>query len=135
MKQLVVVFGEPKDVAARDFDGRKLRFPFTVVPADKVGKPDERNHTSEHRITVRVAGSICEPWREKGADVELILFEAGRRRVKEVCGSGEVPQSLEHELRPPDYKGSSVPFDTSRIPNPAGFRMVVDVSPGFGFSP
>ncbi len=133
MKELIVIFHEPKDVANPGMDEWKLCFPYTVVPVDKVGTPDERNHTAEHRITVRVADTICAPWREKGADMELILFEAGRQRVENIWKSGERPQSLELDLTPPDYTGASVPFDTSRIPSPAGYRMVIEVQSTIGF--
>jgi hypothetical protein len=133
MKRVVVAVREPKNVAGPSEDGQRLRFPFAVVPEDKVGKPDERNHTSEHQITVKVPDTISAPWRESGADVSLILFEAGRRRVEKLCKSGELQQSLDLELRPPEYTGSTVPFDTSLIPNPAGFRMIVEVSPTIGF--
>ncbi len=134
MKRVVVTFGEPKDVRNPGEDGMRIRFPFSVVPEEKIGKPDERNHTSEHRITVRVADTTCAPWLQARANVSLVIFEAGRRQIEKVLKSGECQQSLEHSLTPPDYRGAAVPFDTSRIPNPLGFQMVVEVSPAIGFN-
>jgi len=133
MKQLIVTFHESNDIANPGGDERKLRFSYTVVPSDKVGKSDEHKYTSEHQITVSVVKTICAPWQCKGVNVDLILFEAGRQQVDKVWKSGERPRSLDFDLTPPDYTGASVPFDTSRIPSPAGHRMIVEVQTTIGF--
>ncbi len=126
MKRVIVSFRSPKDVADQDEDARHLRYPFSVVPEEKIGKSDERKHTTEHQITVSVSDSICEPWRKRGADIDLILFEAGRNDVEKVFRNSDFQKSLKLELGPPEYTGASVPFEGSRIPRPSGLRMVVE---------
>ncbi len=127
-----MTFGLPREVTNPGDDSRSLLFPFSVVPAELVGAPEERQSTTDHRLIVTVTNNRLPAWHLTDLDLVRVLFEIGRRQVSEQLRAG----ALQREYRvlvSTHSHSSTCPFDPAHIPNPHGAVYEVEEERRIGF--
>lgn len=125
-------FGAPKNITPPGLDGIIYRFPFTVVDTELVGRPEERQKTTAHRIDVGISRSRRIGWAISDEELVKVLFEIGKRKVVEVLQIGDLPEGLKLEVTTATHPGNC-PFDPSRIKDAAGSVIEVDIPSRIGF--
>jgi|GEM_PF-2812426 len=118
-----IVFNTPQRLPVTR-NGIDYLFPFTVVDASLIGKPEEKSETRQHSIIVGISSTLCWVWALNDSDLIKVLFEYGKRHIENKMKLGEL--EIEEKL----YLSTSNSldknsFDISRIPNPKGFSFEV----------
>jgi len=111
-------------------DDTEYGFRFYVVDSSLVGEPEEVASASHHKIKVSIAYEVLINWRlSKAGEEDLIkvLFHYGRRYVEERIKNGTLREYEELRLSMKDHPEGYCPLDLSRIPNPVGFVLKIDV--------
>src|SRR5947209_4454657 len=127
MKEKITKYGEPKNITNPGQDSVVYRFTLTMVDADFVGKPDERQKTSEHRIVVEYPqgkrGDNEFPWSFSETDFVKYLFRECTKAVeKRFTEKGE----LDREVKVLLLRQPTCPVDPSRIEEPYGAVVTVE---------
>jgi len=130
MKEKTLCFSQHKNITPSGQDGAVIRFPFTMVDSGLIGSPEESKKTTSHRLEVTIARSVYDPWRFDGVDLELILFEIGRREIIERLRQKGRISELESVSVPQEKE---CPFDPKRIDQPDGFVVNVEIPSKIGF--
>jgi hypothetical protein len=123
--------GKPKDVGRNDLDGVMIRFPFTVR---EIGEGTSRDKVSEHRITVKISGTLLVVWglgsRAHAANnLELIktLFEVARRHVEVAVRAGNLKKDQQIDLHTANAPAEN-PYDPAKIPNPEDYTFEITLA-------
>jgi hypothetical protein len=137
MKIFRICYFAPQDVTNRDYDGKMIAFPLSVVPEEFVNTPEENAMTVKIRPVVRIDGSTVAAWQLAGNDLVRVAFHDVRKFIKE---------ALEKETRFDSYTvdGPLISIhntprptlvDPNRIPFPENFTETLEIQRGIGFAP
>jgi hypothetical protein len=129
--QKTIAFHPPVRIRS-DFvtDDTEYGFSFHVVDSDLVGEPEEISSASQHKIKVGIAYEVLINWRLDEAreqDLVKVLFHYARAYVEGKVKDGTLREYEELRLSMKEHPERYCPFDISRIPDPAGFSLQVDV--------
>lgn len=128
-----IAFQKPLEITAPGFDGRSVRFPFTVVDAAYVGTPRHSSQTKPGCIVVEASGTLLAVWAVSGSDVERALFQIAKEHLVSVLEKGiAVGQDLKVFVTTHTYPGPC-PFDIALIEDPNGAVVDIDVHRPIGF--
>jgi hypothetical protein len=107
-------------------DASEYIFPYTVVDSSLVGTPEEKSRSEQFSIKVGGTYSLLSCWNLKSLDLIKVLFEYGKRHIIQKLKDGTLSQNEELLLD----TSAEIPciFDPSRISNPAGTTIEVDLS-------
>jgi hypothetical protein len=110
----------------RTRDASDYLFPYELVDSTFVGMPEEKSKTSDFDIKVGATRSLVACWNLDNNDLIKVLFEYGKRHIIQKLKDGAL--SAEEELLL-STSTAEVPcfFDPSRIPNPTGTTVEVDL--------
>ena len=130
-----VCYSSPREITTRGMGGRKFSFPISYVPEDYVGAPDEKLHTKNVSVIVSMSDMIIDMWRLSDEDWIRILFEFGRRFLKEEMQKNRDLSSgkIEMPMIVSRMHQQGCPFDPSRIPEPSGFSEEIEIHKRMGF--
>ena len=120
-----ILFENPQPLA-RTRDATEFLFPYSIVDSSLIGAPEEKSRASRFSIKVGVSGTLESCWNLTNAHIVKVLFEYGKRHIVQKLKDGALTGSEELLL----HTGNAevpCPFDVSRIENPAGARIEVDV--------
>jgi hypothetical protein len=118
-----VTFGKYTQLAITR-DGIDFLFNFVTIDDKYIGKPEEFRMAREHHIIVGISGTLATMWGLQQSELVKTLFEFGKRHIIEKIKDGTLTQKEELQLATSNAPNKS-PFDTSRIPDPQGFEVVV----------
>jgi hypothetical protein len=112
---------------AKTGDARKFRFRFEVVPADKIGKPDEGKAAEQATIEVKISETVVETSGYRDDDVERVAYWCV---VEDGLKAGKWNEPLEYNSYKSDKRH---PCDPRRIdyPPPGPFEIEVESRIGF----
>jgi hypothetical protein len=127
-----LAFGIPKEVTNPGEDSRSLLFPFSMVASDLVGSPEEASATTQHRLIVTVANNRLPAWRLTDDSLIRVLFEIGRRKLKEELKNGVLPPEVRVPVSTATHS-ATCPYEPSRISNPLGAVIEIDEERRMGF--
>jgi hypothetical protein len=111
-------------------DDTEYGFRFYVVDSSLVGEPEEVSSASHHKIKVGISYEVLINWRlDEVSEEDLIkvLFHYGRRHVEERIKNRTLQEYEELRLSMKDHPEGRCPLDLSRIPNPVGFVLTIDM--------
>lgn len=133
MTVAIAQFEKPLEITAPGFDGRSVRFPFTLVDAAYVGTPRQSSQTKSARIVVEASGSLLAVWAVSGTDVERVLFQIAKEHLVSVLEKGlGVGQDLKVLMTTHTHPGPC-PFDIALIKDPDGAVVEIEVHRPIGF--
>jgi hypothetical protein len=100
-----------------------------------IGKPEEETRTSSHSVCVKVSLQLVGSWRmlshdesQAGTNLQKVMFEYGKRYVEDILKSkGELDETIEMGLLATYNTEMPCPFNPSRIVDPNGARVEVDI--------
>ena len=120
-----IVFEEPRQLHTTR-DAVEFLFPFRVVDSELVGAPEEASRSSLHRLRLGVSGTLYAIWGLNGLDLVKVLFEYGKRHIAQKLKDEALAENEELMLHTGNAE-SPCPFDPSRIENPTGAVVEVNV--------
>ncbi len=127
-----LIFGHPTEVTNPSDDSRSFLFPFSLVPVDLIGAPDENQSTTHNRLIVTITNNRLPAWRFTDSELVRVLFEIGKRAVMEKIKVGiltpEERITVSTASHPP-----ICPFDPSRIRAPEGAIFEIEEQRRIGF--
>ncbi len=109
---------------------KEYAFFFDVVDASLVGEPEEGASAAKHRIKVGITYPLLVNWRLVHAsedDLIKVLFFYARRYVVQKIKDGTLTEYEELPLSTEEHPGGYCPLDISRIPDPVGFTLDIEV--------
>lgn len=118
-----VKFGKYSQLATHR-DGLDFLFHFTTVESKYVGLPEEFRMTEPHHLIVGLSGTLHAIWGLDHPQLVKTLFELGKRHLIEKIKDGTLAQKEELQLGTSNAPNEP-PFDTTRIPEPQGFEVIV----------
>ena len=127
-----LTFDAPRHITPPGLDGIVYRFPFAAVDSEMVGMPEEQHKTTYYRIDVRISRSRRIGWAVSDEELVKVLFEIGKRKIVETLQSGDLPEQLQLDVTTATHP-AQCPFDPSRIKNPEGAVIEVEVRSRIGF--
>jgi len=101
-----------------------IRFNFTTVGSQYIGKPEEFSKTESHQLIVGITGTLHAMWDLQDPNLVKTLFEFGRRHLIEKIKEGTLSSKVELELGTLNAPHKA-PFDTNRISDPQGYEEIV----------
>ncbi len=107
-------------------DASDYLFQYDLVDSEFVGMPEEQNRTSHFYIKVGATRTLVACWGLSDVDLIKVLFEYGKRHVIQKLKDDTLSEEEELLL---STSTAEVPclFDPSRIPDPAGTHIEVDL--------
>ena len=120
-----ITFKSPSPLP-RTRDATEYVLPYAVVDSSLVGTSEERSRTSSFSIRVGGTGSLISCWDFEKADLIKVLFEYGKRHIIQKL-KDDALSDKEELLLSTSTAEIPCPFDPSRIPNPTGATIEVDL--------
>jgi hypothetical protein len=129
MRRTTLGFGSPEDITPRGMDGFAIRFPFTAVDTDLIGKPEETYNTTNHRLRVEVMQFVSPTWKmdEDSDTVKVILEFAKRELVEDLKRGGQLRGEF------PVSMNKRPPFDPDCLQSPDGMTVEVEIREPMGY--
>ena len=119
-----LIFKDPQELPTRR-DATEYRFPFRLVDSQLIGAPEEMARSSQHVLTVGVSGTLEACWKLPKHLLPRVLFEYGRRHLRQKVLDGALSDSEELLLHTGNAE-TKCPFDPARIDNPSGATVVIE---------
>ncbi len=129
MTTFVIRFELPTEIPA-SFDGRDFCVPYSVVDRTYLDSPRERANTVRAQVRVAVSGTTLATWHLDEASLIKSVFQIAKEHIEHVGDSGGDIAVASTAPRP---SPGPCPYDISKIEDPAGALMVVDVHRPIGF--
>lgn len=120
----VLTFETPQELPTRR-DATEYRFPFRMVDSNFVGAPEEMARSTQHTLIVGVSRTLEACWQLPKHLLPRILFEYGRRHIKQKILDKALSQSEELFLHTGNAE-TSCPFDPNRIEDPSGATLEIE---------
>jgi len=128
-KKLRVIFGNPHRLPETR-DAIEYKFPFSIVDASLVGKPEEKSETKHYIIKTSITGTLAACWgwgySKPNTDLLKVLFEYSKRNITKKLKDGTLKEKEELWLSTESYP-NKCPFDSSRIPDPSQWSFNVQI--------
>jgi hypothetical protein len=141
--KLTITFNKPETIAPYGKDSVKYSFPFSIVPSNLKGTPEENKSTEERQIIVSVAKSRLPAWHlsdsdlvNLDSDLVKILFWFGKCHICELISSSGLPDenTIQMPMLSTANQPNECPFDPAAIPAALGFTIEVNqAKPRIGF--
>jgi hypothetical protein len=120
----VLTFETPQELPGRR-EATEYRFPFRMVDSNFVGTPEEMARSTQHTLLVSVSRTLKACWQISQHLLPRILFEYGRRHLKQKVLDAALSQSEELFLHTGNTE-TPCPFDPDRIEDPAGATLEIE---------
>lgn len=117
----VLTFETPQELPKRR-DATEYSFPFRMVDSNLVGAPEEMARSTQHTLIVGVSGTLEACWQLPKHLLQRVLFEYGRRHIKQKILDEALSQSEELFLHTGNTE-TRCPFDPNRIQDPSGAAL------------
>lgn len=119
-----LTFQAPEQVPRRR-DATQYRFPFRLVDSELIGAPEELARSTSHVLTVGVSGTLEACWGVPENLLPRILFEYGKRHLKQKVLDHALSESEELLLHSGNAE-TRCPFDPDRIADPSGTTLKIE---------
>ena len=119
----VLTFETPQELPRRR-DATEYRFPFRMVDSNFVGAPEEMARSTQYTLIVGVSRTLKACWQLPKHLLPRILFEYGRRHLKQKILDEALSQSEELFLHTGNAE-TSCPFDPNRVEDPSGATLEI----------
>ncbi len=94
MTVVVVQFGNLSDITTPGFDGRSMRFPFSLVEAQYIGTPQQSFQTKSGRVTVETSGTLLAVWGINDQGLPKVLFQIAKEHLLSELRAGSSPSRM-----------------------------------------
>lgn len=97
-------------------DGSDYVYRFLLVDTSLIGQPEEKYHTSTHKIKVGISGTMEAVWiaRQKNIDFLRVCYEYGKRELIQKSKDGSIQNYQELFITSTNYP-NECPFQSDRI--------------------
>ena len=95
-------------------DGLDLELVYSMVDNDLIGEPEEASQTQIGRIVVGASRTLQVVWGLSDEDLGKVLYEYGKRRIKDKVLEGTITGHEELQLTTANVP-EECPFDPNRI--------------------
>ncbi|MCC5907028.1 MAG: toll/interleukin-1 receptor domain-containing protein [Balneolaceae bacterium] len=126
---LIVQFGNPRNISPGDLDGIIIRFPFTITYTGKGARKDE---VKQYRIDVGISGTLYSMWgfehlfeSEQPINVIKTLFQFAKDEIENKLQSGTLSEHEEIMLSTSEFKEN--PYDVKKIKYSSESSFVVTI--------
>ena len=127
MRKKVIIFGLAADVTPDDYDGKKYRFPFAVVEPTFSGSFTNEAVISEHFMVVEFTGAVRDTWKLTDHELKKVMFALGVDGLLPKVKNETVAEEETFGFYSTSGLGSKSPYDPSKIADPEGAAMAVEV--------
>jgi hypothetical protein len=136
MKNITLEFGTPEDTTPPGLIGAEIRFPFTAIATELIDSPEEKQHTTRHRIRAKATATwIPTVWKmEENAALVKVIFEIAKLQLVASLQRGEQLKD-EFVVNITTMTHRTLPFDPDRLQRPDGQTVPVEVHEQIGFIP
>jgi hypothetical protein len=127
MRKKVLIFGQAADVTPDDSHGKKYRFPFAVVEPTFSGSFTNEAVISEHFMAVEVTGAVRGTWKLTDNELKKVMFALDVDGLLPKVKNETLAEEETVGFYSTSGLGSSSPYDPSKIGDPEGAVIAVEI--------